>query len=133
MSTTSQRPSQQPEPESQRPRRSAPRQPEPRKPAKQHKPATGKRETAAMESDVRRARMELAETVSEVVTRANELPTRAGQAVRRGAVHPATLTSVGVLVTGIVLLVWRRRAHCSGRARAAEGRQEDQRAHPHNP
>lgn len=73
-----------------------------------HRPTTGKRGPSAAEADVRRTRMELAETVSEVVTRANELPGRATKAVRRGIVHPATVASFAALLV-VLLMVWRAR------------------------
>ena len=92
MSTTSERPGSQTGPQTRAPR---------------PRPAA-KRGTAAIEDDVLRTRMELAETVSEVVTRANELPSRAGKAMRRGIVHPATLGSIALIVVAL-LMVWRAR------------------------
>jgi hypothetical protein len=90
MSTTSERPGSQ----------AGPRAPQPRPAAK--------RGAAEIEDDVLRTRRELAETVSEVVTRANELPSRAGKAMRRGMVHPATLAVVALIVFTLIAM-WRAR------------------------
>jgi hypothetical protein len=62
----------------------------------------------AQRADIARTRQEIAETMSEVVTRATELPNQARMAARRGMVHPATLVTVAVIVA-MVFVLWRIR------------------------